>query len=568
MRRSAVTLLLMSGPAWAQVPPVPVPPENPITADKAVLGKILFWDEQLSSDNTVACGTCHEPDRSGSDPRRGVNPGLDGVFRGPDDVFGSPGVIAMDTDATYLFDDVYGLDPQVTGRAAQSVLGGIWSPLAFWDGRAGRGFADPITGLPLFNDRGALESQAVGPILNSTEMAHEGRTWADVTGKLGAATPLALAAGLTSDVSAALAVNPTYGELFAAAFGDPAITPARIGMAIATYERTLVADQTPWDMFTAGDTSALSAQQQRGLDAFRNTTCDVCHAPPLFTDNTFRNVGLRPIAEDEGRSAITGNAADRGRFKVPSLRNVGLKTSFMHNGMFQTLDQVVGFYVNRGRQFPENQDPAVTQVNLPPPAVADIVAFLRDGLTDPRVAAGVAPFDAPGLHARPDACRDGLDNDGDGLFDLLDGGCVSDGDSSELAHDLACDDGLDGDLDGLTDGADSDCDFGELVVEPGPVIPGDAVTMHIQGAPQGQQVFLFVSTRGPGPGPCHPSGAVCLDVRSPVMIGSVTTDSTGEGDILVNVPATARSGATIWLQAVWVDGATGAASEIRETVTL
>ncbi|HMV67403.1 MAG TPA: cytochrome c peroxidase [Myxococcota bacterium] len=564
MRTSMFLMLLVGGPAIAQVPPVPVPRENPVTADKAALGKILFWDEQLSSDNTVACGTCHGLDHNGTDPRRAVAPGLDGAFRTQDDVFGSLGVIGMDAEGAYVGTDVFGLDPQVTGRSAPSVQGSLWSPLTFWDGRAGRGFSDPLTGVLLYGDRGALESQAVGPILNSAEMAHAGRTWAEVTDKLGRAEPMALAGDLTPDMRAALARSPSYGALFAAAFGDPAITPARIGMAIATYERTLVADQTPWDLFMAGDTTALSAQQQRGLGAFQGSTCDVCHAPPLFTDNTFRNIGLRPIDEDEGRSAITGIPADRGRFKVPTLRNVGLQTEFMHNGALRSLEDVLNFYVNRGRQFPDNQDPAVRGINLPPPAVTDIVAFLRDGLTDPRVAAGLPPFDAPRLHATPDACRDGLDNDGDGHADLADVGCASGGDTSELAHDRVCDDGLDDDGDGLRDGADPDCDFGAFTVDPGPIFAGDVAEIHVAGAPAGQQVFLFVSTRGEGLGPCHPSAPVCLDVRSPVLVGSVAIDATGEADIEVRVPATARSGMDLWLQAVWVDNTSGAVSEVAE----
>ncbi|HEY5565864.1 MAG TPA: cytochrome c peroxidase, partial [Gammaproteobacteria bacterium] len=88
--------LLGGGLAWAELPPVPVPAENPITEPKRVLGKMLFWDEQLSSDNTVACGTCHRPAAGGADPRAGVNPGADaGTI---DDVRGSPGMRSLDVN--------------------------------------------------------------------------------------------------------------------------------------------------------------------------------------------------------------------------------------------------------------------------------------------------------------------------------------------------------------------------------------------------------------------------------------------------------------------------------------
>jgi cytochrome c peroxidase len=84
-------------------------------------------------------------------------------------------------------------------------------------------------------------------------MASDGRTWADVTNKLAVVTPLARAANIPADMVAALIQSPSYPELFADAFGDTDITPNRIGMAIATYERTLVPDDTPWDRFMAGD---------------------------------------------------------------------------------------------------------------------------------------------------------------------------------------------------------------------------------------------------------------------------------------------------------------------------
>jgi cytochrome c peroxidase len=105
----------------------------------------------------------------------------------------------------------------------------------------------------LIPNGGALESQAILPILNSVEMAKDGRTWAEVTAKLAGIVPLAIATDLPGDIVSALAVNPIYPDLFNAAFGTPTITPSRIAFAIATYERTLVADQTPFDQFVAGN---------------------------------------------------------------------------------------------------------------------------------------------------------------------------------------------------------------------------------------------------------------------------------------------------------------------------
>ena len=392
--------------ATAQLPPPPVPPQNPITEPKRVLGKILFWEEQLSSDNTVSCGTCHQPFQSATDPRPAVHPGLDLSAGTPDDVFGSLGVARQDANGAPISDPVFEFNVQVTRRSAQTVMGAPWSPLAFWDGRAGPVFVDPQTGTTVIPNGGALEAQALIPILADNEMAHQGRTWSDVIGKIQSASPMALATYLPSDVTAAIAANPTYPALFAAAFGDPAITARRIAFAIAAYERTLVADQTPFDLGT------MTPQQQQGFNVFQNpaSRCNVCHAPPLFTNNTFRNIGLRPIAEDNGRQAVTGAPGDAGRFKVPSLRNVGLKSTFMHNGRRNTLTQVIDFYlgINGQQQFPENQDPAIPGIFIAPNGRLDLIAFLQGGLTDPRVAAETFPFDRPILASeRGDTDRDG-----------------------------------------------------------------------------------------------------------------------------------------------------------------
>ena len=125
----------------------------------------------------------------------------------------------------------------------------------------------------------------------------------------------------------------------------------------------------------------------------------LCHAPPFFTNNTFRNIGVRPPAEDLGRQIVTNNVADRGRFKVPSLRNVGLRAPFFHNGGKATLTDVVNFYV-AGGEFFDNQDPAINPLGLSALQVSRIVDFLQNGLTDPRVAQGLPPFDRPTLHSQ------------------------------------------------------------------------------------------------------------------------------------------------------------------------
>jgi cytochrome c peroxidase len=385
-----------------------VPSENPITEEKRVLGKILFWEEQLSSDDTVACGTCHDPTNGGNDNRLAYHPGLNGHFGDFDDKLGSPGVVLTDERTDYVESAEFGFRTQVTGRAANSFFMAAYFPEVFWDGRAGRTFVDPDTGEVLIQHFGALENQVLGPPLSEVEMGHPGRDWAQVTARLAAVEPLALATDLPPDMAAAIAARPSYPELFEAAFGSAKITAARIAFAIATYERTLIPDQTPWDQFKRGDHSAMTPNQLAGWETFRSfrTNCLNCHLPPEFSDLSFRNIGIRPIEEDPGRAGVTGNHADRGLFKVPSLRNVGLKRTFMHNGgvvrgPMNSLADVVDYYAQDGGHelFTDNIDVLVTAGRIPAAERPNLVDFMANALTDPRVAAGTFPFDRPRLRS-------------------------------------------------------------------------------------------------------------------------------------------------------------------------
>jgi len=388
-----------TAPRGSNLPDVPFPTNNRLTEEKRVLGKILFYEEQLSTDNTVACATCHAQTAGGADKRRARQPGPDGAMDTADDIFGSPGVVAQDAARDYDPHPLFGLDRQVTARAAPPVINAGHALELFWDGRENDLFLDPDTGETLLLGFGALENQAINPPTTSVEMAHRQRDWAQITAKLAHARPLALASDIPPDMSAAALDAQTYPELFRRAFGDPEITAARVAMAIATYERTLVSDQSPWDDFVRGDTSAMTPAEQRGWQAFQDVRCTVCHVPALFTDNRFANIGVRPVAEDRGRQNVTGLHADRGRFKTPGLRNAGLKSSYMHNGGFTTLREVVDHYANP-KQFPENVD-GFANVNLSQQRRADLTAFLENALTDPRVEQGLFPFDAARLHFDP-----------------------------------------------------------------------------------------------------------------------------------------------------------------------
>ena len=133
--------------------------------EKALLGKFLFWEEQLSHDNSTSCGTCHIPEVGGSDPRvhqpRSIHPGYDGIFGNADDVVGSIGVVLQACGGDTIDDGIFFPERQVTGRRSPSFIASGYHPTLFWDGRAGPEFVDPETGQVLIATGGALEAQAV-----------------------------------------------------------------------------------------------------------------------------------------------------------------------------------------------------------------------------------------------------------------------------------------------------------------------------------------------------------------------------------------------------------------------
>ena len=411
-RRLKYVLILSPIVALAQVPPppplTPLPPPpaplaNPVTVSKANLGKVLFWDEQLSSSRTTACGTCHIATSGGSDPRAilgaapSTNPGPDGVSGTADDITGSPGVPLSNADGSYAMATTYGMNPQVTARHTPSHVNSGYAPNSFWDGRARAVFLDPVSGDTVLRAGGALENQAAAPPVSSVEMGNIGRDWATAAARITGVQPLTLAAFIPPDLKTWIG-GRSYAQLFQEAFGTPDVTATRILLAIATYERTLFSNQAPIDSVIAG-TALLPPQQQQGQALFGGLGCAGCHAGSLFSDNNFHYIGVRPTSDDQGRFAVTGNPADLGAMKTPSLRNVGLRPAYFHDGRFGRLEDVVAFY-NRGGDFTApNKPPVIRPLGLGPQQQAALVAFLRFALTDSRVRDGAFPFDRPSLYA-------------------------------------------------------------------------------------------------------------------------------------------------------------------------
>ena len=375
----------------------PTPAQNPTTPAKAVLGKILFWEEQLSSNGRVACGTCHLPEFGGGDSRRQRHPGADAILGNADDTWGSPGVERRDAVGQYVSDVRFGFGEQVTGRASISNAIAPWFPEQFWDGRVNGVLTDPETLVVVIPSGASLEAQSLHPMRSEVEMARANRSWADIRQRVAQVQPLALATNLPPDVQTALANAPTYAALFTAAFGDPNVTMARIAMALATYQRTTVPNQTPWDLYAAGQTSALTASQIAGLQLYNTTAlCAACHPLGLTTDLSYRALGVVPTTQDPGRGGVTGLAADMGRFKTTGVRNASLKTTFLHNGRFTSMNALINFYRGGGGSFLP-RDPALQPFTLTTTEQQQLLDFLDNGLVDPRARAALPPFDRPTL---------------------------------------------------------------------------------------------------------------------------------------------------------------------------
>jgi len=201
-----------------------------------------------------------------------------------------------------------------------------------------------------------LEAQIAGPITAVDEMG----------------TTQTAAAGAIAGIAG-------YARLFQAAFGDRRVTYDRIVKAIASFERTIVSGNSPYDRFLSGDKQALSPGAKRGLEIFeRSGECSECHSGYNFTDEKFASLGIGPDGSppDLGLAGITGKRRDEGKFKVPTLREVARTGPYMHDGRFHTLDDVLEFYRKGGKPGP-HLDSRIAPFFLDGPAKANLREFLQ-----------------------------------------------------------------------------------------------------------------------------------------------------------------------------------------------
>ena len=305
------------------LPQPELPTDYPLTIQRVSLGRTLFHDGMLSRTGTQSCSSCHSQAAGFSD-NRVYSIGVRGL----------PGT-----------------------RQGMPLINLAWHRRGFfWDGRSP-----------------TLRDQALHPIVDTLEM--------DET---------------LDNVIKKLQASKVYREHFTRAFGNDSITADRIGIALEQFMLSLVSTESKFDRAVRGS-AQLSESEERGRQLFmrefdptgrtKGAECFHCHAEPFFTNDRFMNNGLDSDNEfkDLGRELVTGNATDRARFKVPTLRNIAQTPPYMHDGRFTSLEEVVRFY-NTGVKNSSTVDPLM-QFNLKPGLnlsiqdEQDLVAFLKT-LTD------------------------------------------------------------------------------------------------------------------------------------------------------------------------------------------
>ncbi len=317
-------------------PALEIPADNPMTEAGVELGRFLFYDKLLSIDSTMSCASCHMQEFTFTD-QLATTPGVDGING---------------------------------RRSSMSLLNvAFFQNGLFWDGRAP-----------------SLEAQALGPVEDPLEL-HD--TWPNVVNKLRR--------------------HEDYPRMFRAAFGIDSKTHMTKDLAvkaIAQFERQMVSSgQSKWDRVQANQ-AAFTDEELLGLDLFfdendqvPDAECGHCHSPPLFSANDYFNNGLDEAMTlqdfpDFGRGEVSMVDLDNGKFRAPSLRNIEFTAPYMHDGRFQTLEEVLDHYISGGKESP-NKDALILELGLNNEHKEALIAFMKT-LSEPdfhEIEALSDPFD-------------------------------------------------------------------------------------------------------------------------------------------------------------------------------
>ena len=294
-----------------------------VVADKSkeALGKLLFFDPILSGNRDVSCATCHHPDLGYAD-NLDLSIGTGGVGLGINRHFKNPNTsVFVKRNSQTILNTVF------NGMNTNGNYNLTTAPM-FWDSRVS-----------------SLELQALEPIKTMEEMR-------------GGAFSEAVA---LDSVVARLRNIPQYQTLFTEIFGGAAaVSIANLGSAIASFERTLTARNSPYDRYIAGDRSALSNLQIQGIQAFKDAGCSSCHTGNMFSDYKLHTLSV----PDNTKLLVTDKGANNTySFRTASLRNLRLTAPYMHSGVFQNLDQVLQFYGRIAGGNSQNSNVNIRQVD-------------------------------------------------------------------------------------------------------------------------------------------------------------------------------------------------------------
>ncbi len=235
----------------------------------------------------------------------------------------------------------HGMD--ILERSTPTILNTAYQRFQFWDGR-----------------ERSLEDQALGPIIAGGEMAQDMDT-----------------------LIVELKAIPGYVDMFEAAYPGEGVTPDGIAKAISAFERTVVSTDSNFDRWLKGVDGAMSKEALKGFEVFKGkANCTACHDGFNFSDNGFHNVGLKGM-EDPGRYAIKPIKVLKGAFKTPTLRDVALTAPYMHNGAYNTLEEVVDHYDAGGFENAGTLDPNMKPLKLSKKEKKNLVEFLKSLTGDP-----------------------------------------------------------------------------------------------------------------------------------------------------------------------------------------
>lgn len=266
-------------------PSMIIPENNPMTKEGVSLGRMLFYEERLSGDNSMSCATCHAPENSFTDPNQ-FSTGIDGI---------------------------------AGTRNSMALINLGWQKFFFWDGRAK-----------------SLEEQILEPIPNPLEMHQK---WKDAVSKLQQDVEYR---NMFYKAFGEEGIDSVKVSKAIAQFIRTMISGSSKYDVMYKFENSLLLNSVDQSIL-----SSVSPEEWAGYDLFKSLNgadCLHCHSGILMHINKFSNNGLDATFTDQGRGAITGSPNDMGRFKIPTLRNIALTAPYMHDGRFGTLDEVIEHY--------------------------------------------------------------------------------------------------------------------------------------------------------------------------------------------------------------------------------